>query len=103
LGHRQAAISRENVRKAGVQDLVTIESKDIFTVDLSKATVITVFLYPRLLERLVPQFQKLRPGSRIVSHHFEIPEFRPDKEIQVFSEEEQDRHKLTLWTTPLKQ
>ena len=74
-----------------------------FAVDLSKATVITVFLYPRLLERLLPQLQKLQPGSRIVSHHFEIPEFRPDKEIQVFSEEDMENHKLTLWTTPLKQ
>ena len=97
------ALSRENVRKAGVQNLVKIESEDIFTIDLSKATVITVFLYPRLLERLVPQLQKLQPGSRIVSHHFEIPEFRPEKEIQVFSEEDMDNHKLTLWTTPLKQ
>lgn len=82
---------------------MTIESKDIFTVDLSKATVITVFLYPRRLERLVPQFQKLPPGSRIVSHHFQIPEFRPDEEIQVFSREDMEDHKLTLWTTLLKQ
>ena len=56
----------------GDQRSCSAEHKDIFTLDLSGADVITVFLYPRLMERLIPQFEKLKPGSRILSHQFDM-------------------------------
>ena len=96
------ALSRKNVRKAGVQDFVKIERKDIFTLDLSECSVITVFLYPRLLERLLPQLDKLKPGSRIVSHHFLIPGVKPNKTLELKSAEYDNTHSIHLWTTPLK-
>jgi hypothetical protein len=89
------------VRKEGLQGLVRIEQGDFFTHDLSKATVITTFLYPRLLKKLIPQFKKLAPGSRIVSHHFQIPDVPPDKFIEVPSDHDNTPYKLMLWTTPL--
>jgi hypothetical protein len=71
-------------------------------VDLSGADVITVYLPSPLLQRLRPQFERLKPGSRIVSHQFEIPGFRPEKTLLVRSNEDGDQHRILLWTTPLK-
>jgi len=82
--------------------LVNIEQKDIFTLDLSECSVITLFLYPRLMERLLPQLDKLKPGSRIVSHHFLIPGVKPNETLEVRSAKNGDTHSIHLWTTPLK-
>jgi len=64
--------ARENVKKNGVERLVRIEQGDLFTVDLSPATVVTLYLLPELNVRLVPQLEKLQNGARIVSHDYAI-------------------------------
>jgi len=94
--------SLENVEKKGVGHLVRIEQKDIFTLDLSKANVITLYLLPSLNVKLIPQLQKLKPGSRIVSHDFRMRGVRPDKTVKLTSEEDGGRHKVFLWTSPIK-
>jgi tRNA G37 N-methylase Trm5 len=95
-------LSRENARKAGLEPLVKFENRDIFTVDLSGADVIAVYLLPIQLEKLIPQLETLKPGSRIVSHQFEIPGINPDRIVTIESNEDGDRHTLNLWTTPLR-
>ena len=65
--------SRDAVARENLGDLTSIQHQDIFTLDLSDAYVITVFLYPRLMDRLIPQLEKLKSGSRIISHQFEMP------------------------------
>lgn len=77
---QRVAEARENVRLAGVGHLVTIHQADIFTLDLREATVVTLYLLPELNVRLMPQLEKLRPGSRIVSHDFDM---RGAKPVQV--------------------
>ncbi len=95
--------SRENVDANGVADLVTIEQKDIFTLDLSDANVVTLYLLPSLNVKLIPQLEKLRPGSRIVSHDFDMRGITPDRVITVEDTEDADRtHRIYLWTTPLR-
>jgi tRNA G37 N-methylase Trm5 len=94
--------SEENVKRNGVADLVTIEKKDIFTLDLSRATVVTLYLLPALNVRLIPQLEKLPLGARIVSHDFDMKGVKPDKVITMTSKEDSVQHKLYLWTTPLK-
>ncbi len=93
--------SRENVAKNKVGDLVSIEQKDIFTLDLSKADVVTLYLLPSLNVKLVPQLDKLKPGSRIVSHDFDMHGVKPDKVIKVYSEVDDRQHTVYLWSTPL--
>jgi hypothetical protein len=61
-----------------------------------------VYLLPKQLEQLLPQLEKLKSGSRIVSHQFPLADFTPDKELEVVSREDGERHKLMLWTVPLK-
>jgi SAM-dependent methyltransferase len=69
--------ARENVRAAGVEHLVTILETDIFTLDLREASVITLYLLPDLNVRLMPQLAVLKPGSRIVSHDFDMKGAKP--------------------------
>ncbi|HUS73359.1 MAG TPA: methyltransferase domain-containing protein [Sedimentisphaerales bacterium] len=94
--------SLENVRKNAVGHLVRIEQKDIFTLDLSKANVITLYLLPGLNVELIPQLEKLKPGSRIVSHDFGMEGISPDKAVKITSNEDDDEHEIYLWTSPLK-
>jgi precorrin-6B methylase 2/LEA14-like dessication related protein len=102
LDPRRVEESLENVQKNNVGHLVTIEQKDIFTLDLSKADVITLFLLSRLNVKLISQLEKLKPGSRIVSHNFAMEGIKPDKVVKMFSNEDQFEHIIYLWTAPLK-
>ena len=102
LDPRRVKESLENVQKNKVGHLVKIEQKDIFTLDLSKANVITLFLLSRLNVMLIPQLEKLKPGSRIVSHTFAMEGVKPDKVVRLNSSEDKTEHTIYLWTTPLK-
>jgi outer membrane protein assembly factor BamB len=93
--------SRANAEAAGVQALVSFEEKDLFTADLSGADVVAVYLLPKQLEKLRPQLEKLKPGSRIVSHQFEIPGIKPDKTLTVESADDDASHTVYRWTAPL--
>ena len=94
--------SIENAKKNKVEHLVTIEQKDIFTLDLSDASVITLYLLPDMNRKLIPQLEKLKPGSRIVAHNFSIPGIKPDKVAKFISSDDNLEHEVFLWTTPLK-
>jgi tRNA G37 N-methylase Trm5 len=71
--------SRSNAVANGVAHLVTVHETDIFKVDLSPASVVTMYLLPELNVRLMPQLEKLKPGSRIVSHDFDMRGARPSE------------------------
>lgn len=95
--------SLENVKKNNVEDLVKIEQQDIFTLDLSMANVITLYLLPSLNVKLIPQLEKLKSGSRIVSHDFDMKGVKPDKVVTIPDENDTyGDHTIYLWTTPLK-
>jgi ribosomal protein L11 methylase PrmA len=94
--------ARENVKKNGVEQLVTIENKDIFKVDLSPASVVTLYLLPTLNVKLIPQLEQLKPGSRIVSHDFDMEGVLHEKKIDFISEEDNVMHHLYYFVTPLK-
>lgn len=89
------------VKKERLEKLVTIEQQDIFDVDLSQATVVTLYLLPELNTALIPQIDRMKPGSRIVAHDFPIEGIDPDVEATVFREGGKS-NKVYLWTTPLK-
>jgi SAM-dependent methyltransferase len=93
--------STENVKVNDVDKLVTIKQADIFKVDLSGATVITLYLTPELNVKLLPQLQKLKPGCRIVSHAFDMRGIKPKKVVAVPLSGNVQRL-LYLWVTPLE-
>lgn len=94
--------ARARVANEKVGDLVTIEQKDFFDVDLSKATVVALYLVPAVNERLLPQLEKMKPGCRIVAHACGIPGVRPDKMVRFVSQEDENERPLYLWTLPLR-
>jgi hypothetical protein len=95
--------SLKNAKRRGVEDLTTFEERDVFTLDLSEVDVAAMYLLPRFMTRLVPQFNQMRPGSRIVAHDFAIDGIPPDKEVKMVSQEDQKEHTVYLWITPLKE
>jgi ribosomal protein L11 methylase PrmA len=93
----------KNARKAGVENLVRFEEKDLFDADIHQASVVTLFLLDTINMKLRPKLLKdLKPGTRIVSNTFDMGDWKPDKELTVggpvkgFS----ISHKLFLWTIP---
>ncbi len=98
----RVAAAKENVRKNGVEDLVSIMQGDIFTLDLREANVISLYLLPDLNLKLVPQLEKMKPGSRIVTHDYGLEGFVPDKVLSGTSNEDNAPYYLYLYTTPLK-
>ncbi len=74
------AESRENAKKAGVEDLVEFRQQAAQTSDVSSATVVTLFLMNSSNLKLRPMLTKqLKPGARIVSHQFAMGDWKPDK------------------------
>ena len=78
-------LSQDNAMKAGVAERVTFMQGDLFQADISRASIVTLFLLPSINMQLIPKFrQQLRPGARIVSHHFAMGDvWVPDAEQDV--------------------
>lgn len=82
------AVSRTNANDAGVSDRVTFVEGDLFTADISRATVVTLYLSLSVLRQLEPKLKsELRPGTRIVSHQFWIPGWPAERTIRVDASE----------------
>ena len=88
--------ANDNAAAAGVADRVRFVTQDLFTTDLSDATVVTLYLLQSINERLRPKLvRELKPGSRVVSHVFNMgPEWPPEKTIEI------GRSRVFLWTIP---
>lgn len=97
VDHRLVELSRQIAREGEVADRLTFIEGDLFDVDISPATVVTLYLSPTVNKRLEPKLRaELRPGTRIVSHQFGIGTWTPDNVIRA----EGDRTELFLWTMP---
>jgi tRNA G37 N-methylase Trm5 len=89
--------SAENIKKAGVGDLVEIRQQDIRTVDLSQASVLTMYLLPEVNLMIRPNIWKqMKPGSRVVSHDFDMGDWKPLKKENIKDASSWD-HTLYLW------
>ena len=79
LDHVLIAKARDAAEDAGVADRVRFETGDLFETDLSSADVVTMYLLPEVNLRLRPQlFAQLKPGTRVVSHAFDMGDWKPD-------------------------
>lgn len=89
--------ARENAQSAKVADRVKIVEGDLFTMDFRDATVVTLYLLPSLNLKLRPKLlSELRPGTRIVSHAFDMGDWKPEQTLEV------DGKTVYLWTVPAK-
>jgi 2-polyprenyl-3-methyl-5-hydroxy-6-metoxy-1,4-benzoquinol methylase len=84
-----------NAQKAGVTDRVEFRQQDLFETDLRNATVVTLYLLPDINLKLRPKLLKeLKPGTRIVSHAFDMGDWKPQRVQQV------DGKTIYLWVVP---
>jgi SAM-dependent methyltransferase len=91
------AESNASARAAGVSHLVQFIERDLFTADFSAATVVALYLSPSLNERIKPRLlRELRPGTRIVSHVYDMLGWTADQRVDV------DGRWVFLWTVPSK-
>jgi SAM-dependent methyltransferase len=87
--------SQENAERAGVAQRTEFRTQDLFEADYRDATVITMYLFPKVNLALKPKLlRELRPGTRVVSHSFDMGDWQPDKRIEV------EGKLLYLWTIP---
>jgi precorrin-6B methylase 2 len=87
--------SRESIRKQGLEKLAEVREQDILTVDLSRANVLTMYLLPSVNLKLRPKIlSEMAPGSRVVSHAFDMGDWKPDKVVQV------NGRNVYYWTVP---
>jgi protein-L-isoaspartate O-methyltransferase len=94
-------VSQLRARQAGVARFATFQRTNLFAADLQKADVITLYLLPDQLARLLPKLRQLKPGVRIVSHDVKFPGIASNKEIRIQSKEDGQEHTLYLWKIPL--
>src|SRR5215475_8914551 len=95
--------ARQDAKAAGVNHLVQFRAEDAMKAELSKATVITLYMLPWFNEAMKPSFKKqLKPGARIVAHDFGIAGWEPDKTVKLPEPEQKTGglvhyHTLYLW------
>ncbi len=91
--------SNANAKAAGVTDRATFAVQDLFQTDFKDATVVTLYLLPEVNLRLRPKLlSDLKPGTRVVSHSFDMGDWKPEKTITV----QPGGQRLYLWTIPAK-
>lgn len=89
--------ANQNAKTAGVSDLVQFRNSDLFQTDMSEATVVTLYLLTENNLKLRPKLlQELKPGTRIVSHNYDMGDWKPERVEQV------DGRTIYLWTVPEK-
>jgi SAM-dependent methyltransferase len=88
-----------NAKKAGVSDRVQFLNQDLFKSNFGEASVVTLYLLPDINVKLRPQlFKQLKPGTRIVSHDFDMGEWKPERVVQVQGPNR--THTLYYWVVP---
>jgi SAM-dependent methyltransferase len=95
LDARRVEQARRSAEALGVAHLVEFRQQDLFESDFAEATVVTLFLFKEMNLRLKPRLLAgLRPGARVVSHRFDMGDWRPERETVARG------HPLYLWTIP---
>lgn len=87
--------AQETVTQAGVGDRVKIVQGDLFEADIHEATVVSLYLLPSLNLKIMPKLlRELKPGTRVVSHAFDMGDWKPDQQLDV------DGRNVYFWTIP---
>jgi len=98
--------SKTDARNAGVADKVEFRVQDLFKTDLAPASVITMYLLPEFNLQLRPALLALKPGTRIVSHDWDMGDWKPDRTTVVPVPNKavgrEKSSKIHLWTVPAK-
>ena len=95
--------ARREAQRQGVADRVTFEAENLFNIDISKASIITMYIGESVNMRLRPTLLKLKPGTRIVSHDFDLGNWTPDEKVTIPVPNKPygpPRSDIMLWVVP---
>jgi SAM-dependent methyltransferase len=96
---QRIAESRENARVAGVSERIEFLTQDLFRTDIGQATVVTLFLWPKINLKLRPKLlSELKPGTRVVSYMHDMGDWQPDETVPVHSGKQDTA--VYRWTIP---
>jgi hypothetical protein len=96
INPKRISEAQENALKAGVTDRVQFLQQDLFETDFREATVVTLYLLPKVNLRLRPLLLRdLKPGTRVVSHEFDMGDWRADREVHLAG-----GYKVYFWVIP---
>src|SRR5688572_11275063 len=101
-------LSNAEAKRLGIGDRAAFHVQDVFKADLSKASVITLYLLPSMMVNLRPKiFLEARPGTRVVSHDYNFDEWRPDDQVVIDVPEKEKingvpKATILLWIVPAK-
>ena len=96
----RVAEAKDNAKQAGVADKVKFIEGDIFEADFSEATVVTLYLLPGVNLKLRPTIQAMKPGTRVVSHNYDMGDWKPEDSKKVTVEGTD--HYVYFWRVPEK-
>lgn len=100
LDSGRVATARQSARESGVRDMVRFIHGDLFEVDVDNASIVTLYLLPSVNRKLRPKLlRQLEPGSRVVSHDFDMGAWNPDSVVRV-PEENGGRSTAYFWEVP---
>jgi len=106
LNPKRISEANDNARAAKVTDKVQFYERDLFETDLTSATVITMYLLPRVNLELRPKLLELKPGTRVVSHDFSMGDWKPERHEEVEAHDKYGgsggRSDIYLWIVPAK-
>jgi SAM-dependent methyltransferase len=98
--------SRDNAVRAGVADRAEFRVQDLFETDLAAATVVTMYLLPEVNLQLRPKLLALKPGTRIVSHDWDMADWQPDRTVVVDAPDKpvglEKKSRVHLWVVPAR-
>ena len=95
INPERIAEAKENAQQNGVTNRVTFRNEDLFEADIKEASVVTLYLLTSLNLKLRPKlWRDLRPGTRIVSHSFDMGDWKPEKQMEVAG------HTIYFWRVP---
>ena len=102
------AEAKKNAEQEGVSHLVEFRAEDGTKTDISKATVVTLYMFKWFNNAISPKLQKLRPGSRVVAHDFDIDDWQPASVVNLDAERNghegiERPHTLYLWLVGVEQ
>src|SRR5690606_34701877 len=91
--------AKENAREAKVADKVTFIEGNIFELDFSEATVVSLYLFPEVNMKLRPRILRMKPGTRVISHNYDMGDWKPEqtKKVKVPNG---TAHTIYLWRVP---
>jgi SAM-dependent methyltransferase len=100
LDPQRVAEARQKAKEEGVSHLVEFRAEDGTQTDISKATVVTLYMFKWFNNAIKPKLQKLKPGSRIVAHDYDIDDWKPTAVVQLEPTKDpgiERHHTLYLW------